>query len=182
MIVFTGVAGSGKSKQGKMLADRFGLPWLSTGEFLRMLIHGDKRKSMLEGKLLGDKEIISLVQRMFSVIDSSHEFVLDGFPRTVAQADWLLNQAKHGQLDITMVLHLKASEQTVTERLLKRGRQDDTEAAIKERFREYEEAILPILDHFKEAGVAVIDVSADKSIKEVHSEIVEAYNGKKSAH
>ncbi|MCA9342960.1 nucleoside monophosphate kinase, partial [Candidatus Saccharibacteria bacterium] len=118
MIVFTGVAGSGKSKQGKMLADKYGLPWLSTGEFLRMLIHGEKRKSMLQGKLLGDKEIIGLVQKMFSVIDSNHEFVLDGFPRTVAQADWLLNQAKHGQLEIAMILHFKKKKKTVVWRLV----------------------------------------------------------------
>lgn len=178
MIVFTGVAGSGKSKQGKKLADKYGLPWLSTGEFLRMLIHGEKRKSMLEGKLLGDKEIISLVQRMFSVIDSSHEFVLDGFPRTVAQADWLLNQAKHGQLEISMVFNLKATKETVVERLHARGRQDDTDAAIEERFREYEDAILPILEHFKQADIKVIDIDANKSIDDVHQQIISAFNGK----
>lgn len=182
MIVFTGVAGSGKSKQGKMLADKYGLPWLSTGEFLRMLIHGEKRKSMLQGKLLGDKEIIGLVQKMFSVIDSNHEFVLDGFPRTVAQADWLLNQAKHGQLEISMILHLKASKKTVIDRLHARGRQDDTDEAINERFKEYEESIIPILEHFKEGGVEVVDIDANKGIEQVHQQIVKSYNGRKSAH
>ncbi len=101
MIIFTGVAGSGKSVQGKMLADHMGLPWLSTGEFLRMLISGERRKDMLAGKLLGDNEIIALVQRIFNVVDTKHEFILDGFPRSVAQADWLLNQVKHGQLKIS---------------------------------------------------------------------------------
>ncbi len=65
-----GVAGSGKSVQGRMLADRLALPWLSTGEFLRMLVSGEKRKDMIAGKLLSDNEIITLVQRIFTIIDT----------------------------------------------------------------------------------------------------------------
>src|SRR5690606_32018242 len=126
-----------KSVQGRMLADTLGLPWLSTGEFLRMLIAGERRQQMLAGKLLDDQEIIALVQKIFGVIDIEQEFVLDGFPRTPAQADWLLSQEKHGQLDITAVIHLEASENAVQERLLSRGRPDDTKEAISERFTEY---------------------------------------------
>jgi adenylate kinase len=174
MIIFTGVAGSGKSLQGKKLADTKGLPWLSTGEFLRMLISGDRRKDMLEGKLLEDQEIIALVQRIFNVVDVKNEFVLDGFPRTVAQADWLLNQAKHGQLGITAVIHLKASEEAVKNRLLSRGRQDDTDEAIAERFKEYTDSIVPILEHFKVAGVPVYDIDGEQDVETVHKAIMTA--------
>jgi len=87
-----GVAGSGKSVQGRLLADEMALPWLSTGEFLRMLVSGERRKDMLAGRLLSDREIIKLVQKIFAMIDIHEEFILDGFPRTVSQADWLLNQ------------------------------------------------------------------------------------------
>lgn len=174
MIIFTGVAGSGKSLQGKKLADALGLPWLSTGEFLRMLISGERRKSMLEGKLLADKEIIALVQKMLSVIDSDHEFVLDGFPRTVAQADWLINQVKHGQLSLTAVIHMRADKETVRSRLLKRGRQDDTETAIAERFKEYEDSILPILEHFRREGLRVVEIEADDSVTNVHGAVLKA--------
>ena len=174
MIIFTGVAGSGKSLQGKKLADAKGLPWLSTGEFLRMLISGKKRKDMLEGKLLNDQEIIALVQRIFNVVDVKNEFVLDGFPRTLAQADWLLNQAKHGQLNITAVVHLQASEKAVKNRLLSRGRQDDTDEAIIERFREYEHSILPILENFREAGVPVYDINGEDDLEVVHLSIMTA--------
>lgn len=174
MIIFMGVAGSGKSSQGRQIADEKGLPWLSTGEFLRMLISGEPRKAMVSGKLLPDQEIISLVRKIFGVIDTDEEFVLDGFPRTVAQADWLLNQAKHGQLKITAVIHLKASEKAVEQRLLARGRQDDTAEAIRERFREYEEEMIPILQHFKDAGVRIIDVNAEQSVDDVHEEILTA--------
>ncbi len=171
MIIFTGVAGSGKSVQGKMLADFLGLPWLSTGEFLRMLISGERRKDMLAGKLIDDRDIIALVQKMFNVIDASSEFILDGFPRTVAQADWILNQSKHGQLKITAVVHLKAEREAVKKRLLKRGRQDDTETAIDERFREYKNCILPILDHFKDANIPIYEVNADQEIDLVQADI-----------
>lgn len=172
MIIFMGVAGSGKSMQGKLLADQLALPWLSTGEFLRMLISGDERRDMVAGKLLDDEEIIGLVQKIFAVVDVNKEFVLDGFPRTSGQADWLLNQVKYGQLNVTAVVHLMASEQAVEARLLGRGRQDDTREAIKERFREYEEAIKPILAHFKEAGIAIYEINGEQEPEVIHQDIM----------
>lgn len=171
MIIFMGVAGAGKSLQGRSLADENGLPWLSTGEFLRMLISGDKRKDMIAGKLLNDQQIITMLRKIFHVINTEEEFVLDGFPRTVAQADWLLGEVKHGQLNITAVVHIKASRQVVAKRLLSRGRPDDNKAAIEERFKEYENAALPILEHFRKAGIRVIDVDGDQSTKVVHDDI-----------
>jgi adenylate kinase len=139
-----------------------------------MLISGERRKDMLAGKLLQDQEIIALVQRIFNVIDINHEFVLDGFPRTVAQADWLLNQSKHGQLHITAVIHLKASEEAVRKRLLQRGRQDDTDAAIKERFSEYNQLTLPILEHFVAAGIKVVDINGEQDVEGVQADIRKA--------
>jgi len=178
MILFMGVAGAGKSVQGRMLADEFGLPWLSTGEFLRMLISGERRKDMVAGKLLGDQDIIALVQKIFSVVDVEHEFVLDGFPRSSAQADWLLNQVKHEQLDLTAIVHLKADRNVVKSRLLSRARQDDTEGAIAERFKEYEEVTLPIVNDFKQAGCQVVEVDGDQPVKAVHAAIVGALKNK----
>lgn len=172
MIVFMGVAGSGKSSQGKMLADQLALPWLSTGEFLRMMIAGQRRRDMLAGKLLSDDETISLVQKIFNVVGTDHEFILDGFPRTSAQADWLLAQAKHGQLKITAVINLQASAEVVLQRLLGRGRQDDTKAAIKERMEEFEAAVKPILGQFMVAKVPVIDINAEGTIEAIHQEII----------
>jgi adenylate kinase len=172
MIIFMGVAGSGKSLQGKLLADKLALPWLSTGEFLRMMIAGPRRKAMLEGKLLKDEEIIGLVQKVFNVVGTDEEFILDGFPRTAAQADWLLSQVKHGQLQITAVVHLQASQKVVVERLLKRGRQDDTEAAIKERFEEYEAAIKPILSQFEKANIPILAIDAERFPEAIHEEIM----------
>lgn len=169
-----GVAGSGKSVQGRKLADILGLPWLSTGEFLRMLISGQTRIDMAKGKLVEDEKIISLVQKIFSVVDTKEEFVLDGFPRTVAQADWLINQLKHGQLKVTAVIHLIASEEVVKERLLSRARHDDTEEAIEERFAEYEKAILPVITDLKESGVKIFDIDAEQTPEKVHEDILKA--------
>lgn len=174
MIIFLGVAGAGKSVQGRILADELGLPWLSTGEFLRMLISGERRKDMVAGKLLPDNEIISLVQKIFTVIDREEEFILDGFPRSVAQADWLLSQIKYGQLHATAVINLSADENVVKERLLSRGRQDDTEEAIQERFDEYRTITLPIINQLKKAGVPVIDVDGTQSVAEVNQAIKKA--------
>lgn len=174
MIIFMGVAGSGKSVQGRRLADEMGLPWLSTGEFLRMLISGERRKAMVAGKLLTDSDIIELVRKIFNLIDTNKEFILDGFPRTMAQADWLLNQVKHGQLKVSAVVHIQASENAVHERLMSRGRPDDHPEAIKERFQEYEQAIKPILEDFKAAGVRVCDINGEQSVDEVNDDIVAA--------
>lgn len=179
MIIFMGVAGSGKSIQGRQLADELGYPWLSTGEFLRMLIGGERRKDMLAGKLIEDKEIISLVRKIFNLVDSHQEFVLDGFPRTEAQADWLLSQVKHGQQHVTAVIHLGASQAAVKERLLGRGRQDDTDEAIAERFREYEQAIKPILAHFKQANIPVYEINGEQSVEAVHQDILQALQSTK---
>jgi adenylate kinase len=174
MIIFMGVAGSGKSMQGRLLADREALPWLSTGEFLRMLISGDERRDMLAGKLLNDEEIIALVQRIFNVVGVEKEFVMDGFPRTSGQADWLLNQVKYGQLEVTAVVHLIESKDVVLDRLLDRGRQDDHKQAISERFQEYEEAIKPIITQFKQADIPVYDINGEQEPEKIHSDILAA--------
>lgn len=174
MIIFMGVAGSGKSAQGRLLADRLGYPWLSTGEFLRMLIAGERRLEMLQGKLLEDPEIIELVQKIFQVVDTEHEFVMDGFPRTTGQADWLLAQRRYEQLAITAVIHLTASEDVVLSRLLARGRQDDQATAIKERFEEYQSATQPILAQLKEQGVPIFDINGEGDIESIHEAIVAA--------
>jgi adenylate kinase len=174
MIIFMGVAGSGKSVQGRMLADSLALPWLSTGEFLRMLVSGERRKDMIAGKLLSDQEIITLVQRIFTIIDPRKEFILDGFPRTTAQADWLIGQIKHGQLQATAVIHLVVSTEAVHERLIARGRPDDNIDAIAERLSEFEETAKPILEHFKLAGVPIYDIDGAQDIAKVQQDIREA--------
>ncbi len=174
MIIFMGVAGSGKSVQGRRLADELGLPWLSTGEFLRMLISGERRKAMVQGKLLDDHEIIELVQKIFTMINPKEEFILDGFPRTPEQADWLLAQVKHKQLQVSAIIHIKASQEVVAERLLSRARPDDTKEAIKQRFDEYDRAIRPIIEDMRAARIPVFEIDGEQSVEQAHDDILDA--------
>ncbi|HET7059727.1 MAG TPA: nucleoside monophosphate kinase [Candidatus Saccharimonadales bacterium] len=173
MIILMGVAGAGKSMQGRLFADEHGYAWVSTGELFRVLVTGQRRQQMLEGKLLSDEEVIKLIDKTLKqLIDTNQEFLLDGFPRTKVQADWLLDQVKSGRFDLTAIFNLKASPEVVKQRLLNRGRQDDTETAIKRRFEEYEAVTLPIIDYFKQADIAVYDIDADKDPATVHDEII----------
>lgn len=174
MIIFMGVAGAGKSVQGKLLADTEGLPWLSTGEFLRMLVSGKRRKDMVAGKLLGDHDIISLVQKIFAIVGTDQEFVLDGFPRTLPQADWLLSQVRHGQLSVTVVVNITITEDVVLNRLQSRGRPDDTAEAIARRFAEYQKLTLPILDELRESGTRVVDIPGDGDVETIHQAVMAA--------
>lgn len=178
MIILTGVAGAGKSMQGKILADEHGYAWISTGEILRVLVTGKRRQEMLQGKLLSDDEMVTILDKVFDLIDPTQEFVLDGFPRTIPQADWLLDQVHDGRFKLTAVINLSASEDVVRERLMARGRVDDTDEAIAERFREYRAVTLPILEHFKEEKIDVCDIDAAQEARLVHDEILNCISGK----
>ena len=170
MILIMGVAGAGKSVLGRRLADEFGLPWLSTGEFLRMLVTGERRREMLAGKLLDDSEMIALADKIFHMIETNEEFILDGFPRTADQAEWLYAQHKAGLIKISCILHLEASEDVVAERLLSRGRQDDTREAIAKRFAEYQAVTVPILKHYEDKGIKVNHINGENDEETVHTE------------
>lgn len=174
MIILTGVAGAGKSMQGKMFADEHGYAWISTGEILRVLVTGKRRQEMLEGNLLSDEEVTTILDTVLNLIDSEQEFVLDGFPRTVTQVNWLLDQVHKGRLKLTAVVNLDASEEVVRERLMARGRQDDTEEAIAKRFNEYRTVTLPILEYFKQEGVHVYNIDASKEPRAVHDAILKS--------
>ena len=172
MIILMGVAGAGKSMQGRLFADEHGYAWISTGDLFRVLVTGKRRQQMLEGKLLDDDEVIALIDKTLKLIDPSKEFLLDGFPRTKKQADWAMDQAKAGRFNLTAVFNLAASPEVVKDRLLKRGRQDDTEAVIKRRFAEYDAITLPILSYFRKANVPVYDIDASRDPSTVHDEIM----------
>lgn len=172
MIILTGVAGAGKSMQGKMFADEHGYAWISTGEILRVLVTGKRRQEMLEGKLLSDDEMIAILDTVLNLIDPNQEFLLDGFPRTITQTNWLLEQVEKKRFALTAVVNLDASEAVVKERLMSRGRKDDNEAAIAKRFEEYRSVTRPILEHLKQKGIAVYDIDASEPPRAVHDAIL----------
>jgi adenylate kinase len=171
MIVLMGVAGAGKSMQGHRLADEYGYAYISTGEIFRVLITGRRRNEMLEGKLLSDQEVIRVVDKVLELIDTKEQFILDGFPRTQKQVDWLLEQHAAGRFDLPVVVNLEIKEAVVRERLQKRGRMDDTDEAISRRYAEYEAVTRPILDYMTEKGVQIHTINADATPAEVHQQI-----------
>lgn len=178
MIILMGVAGAGKSMQSRLLADEYGYAWISTGEILRVLVTGRRRQEMLAGKLLSDDEMIQVMDKVLDIIDPTQEFVLDGFPRTIPQTDWLLEQVQRGRFKLTAIFHMSASEQVVLKRLRDRGRQDDSEEVIKKRFEEYHASTLPILEHFKKEGVHVYDIDAAQEVRSVHNDIMKVVRTK----
>jgi adenylate kinase len=172
MILLMGIAGAGKSMQGRILADEHGYAWISTGEILRVLVTGKRRQEMLKGNLLSDGEIIEIIDKVFDMIDTTQEFVLDGFPRTIPQADWLTNQVKKGRFELHCIINLEASNDTIIERLTSRGRQDDTPEAISRRIEEYSVVTRPILEHFREEKIPVHEVDGDRDPRVIHDEIL----------
>ena len=171
MVLLFGIAGAGKSVQGKLLADRLGFRWISTGEFLRIEVSPKRHQEMIKGKLLDDKEVITILTKLFKELDPKEEVVLDGFPRTQAQANWLLEQHRKGNIKLTAVINLIASREVVQGRLLTRSRPDDQPEAIKKRFLEFEQTTLPIVEAFKKAYIPVHDINAEETVDEVHESI-----------
>jgi adenylate kinase len=176
VIVLLGVAGAGKSTQGKLLADQKGYAWLSSGEILRVLITGTRRQEMLKGKLLSDEEMIEVFDKVFDLIDPNDEFVLDGFPRTVKQLKWIFEQEAKQRVTRIIALNLYADEKVVHDRLLKRGRVDDNEDEIAKRFEEYRKSTLPIIAELKKHKVKVFDIDASNGPEEIHKNILKIIN------
>ena len=137
-----------------------------------MYVTGVQRQRMLAGNLLEDKEIIDIVDRVLKSIPDDEEVILDGFPRTVPQAKWLCDQVDAGRFELHNVFHLVASREAVKQRLISRGRIDDVEESIEERFRQYENSTHPVLDWLRAEGVDVEDIDAERSINEIHDDLV----------
>jgi adenylate kinase len=172
MILLMGIAGSGKGTQGKRLADQQGFHLISMGEVLRMYVTGKQRKRMLAGELLDDQEIIRIVDQVLTLLLNSVEVLMDGFPRTIPQAEWLLEQVKAGRFQLDVAFHLVASRQAVKERLMKRGRIDDQEVSIEARFNEYERSTMPLLAWLSEHGVKVVNIDAERPVEAVNDDLV----------
>jgi adenylate kinase len=174
MIVLIGRAGTGKSTQGQRIAKDLNCEWVSVGNVLRANMSGELAKKMLAGEILEDNQVLPLLDAEIKRIDAKkNEFILDGSPRTMTQAKWWVEKVKSGQVKATAVIHLDASEEVSKERLLSRGRPDDHEKAIQERFNEYEKVIIPILDYLEKENLPVYHVNAERSPEVVEAEIEE---------
>lgn len=174
MIILMGIVGAGKGTQAKLLADHSGYEPISTGELLRKYATEEQHRRMLAGELLGDDEIIEMVDKVLDEVDDPGKCMLDGFPRSVRQTEWLLDQVEKGRFSLTAIIHLLVSEEVVRERMLNRGRPDDTPETITKRFQEYHTVTEPVLEYLKDRGVKVYDVDGDQEPEAVHEDVVRA--------
>jgi adenylate kinase len=167
-----GLPGSGKGTQGKMLADVNGMHLFSTGDLSRMYVTGERRQRMLAGELLDDSEVIAMLDRALKTVDDDDECLLDGFPRTIAQAEWLMDQVKSGRFTVSHVIYLIVTHEAVLSRLKTRGRLDDTESVIEARFKEYERLTQPVIEWLEARGIDVLRIDGERSTDVVHRDIV----------
>lgn len=167
-----GPAGAGKSMQGHKLADEYGFAYISTGEVFRLLITGRRRAEMLEGKLLSDAETIHVLDKVLDIIDTKEQFILDGFPRTANQVIWMLGEIAAGRFQKPVVVHLNIKEQEIRKRLSSRGRIDDTDEAITQRYQLYQEQTLPLLKQMVDAGITVHEINAVGTPLAIHNSII----------
>ncbi len=150
-IVLFGPQGSGKSTQGKELAQHLNIPYLSTGDIFRNLPEdseeGKRIKQILaEGKLVDDQTTVEIVKNKLSEQKFKDDFILDGYPRTLEQLN-----SFDPQFD--KVVYLKVPKEELIQRLLQRGRADDTLEIINTRLDHYFNQTEPLLDHFRQQGI-----------------------------
>ena len=170
MIVFLGIAGSGKTIQSKELAKRLDCPRVSVGELLRKNLSGDELDKVEHGHLIDD-QIVKQTIETYLKKHAGKQIIIDGSPRTFEQAKWLVQVNKKYNLGEMVAIHLKASKLVVKDRLLARKRVDDNEPAIHKRFDEYGNQIDDICDYLKASNIKLIDVDAELPIDDVQNQI-----------
>lgn len=173
MIVFFGPAGAGKSVQGQMLAARQGWRWLSAGQLLRDTHDIELLKEMQTGKLVTSETVNKLMGEALKRAKNIDRVILDGFPRELSQAKWLVKtQPEHERaIDLVVVLEVPRSE--LLKRIEVRGRIDDTPEAVDERLKIYRTEMYPILSYFTEENVNIAHIDGTGSVGQVHDRIME---------
>jgi len=182
-ILLLGPQGSGKGTQAKRISDAYGIPHIATGDMLRSAISaetelGRKVKPIYDsGGLVPDDLMIELIRDRLTESDTDNGFVLDGFPRTLAQAEALDPMLREIGKELTVVFALQLPEQVCIDRLTKRaqleGRVDDTPEAIAKRLELYHRETEPLIEWYRIRS-NVVTIHADRSMNEVFGEIQQA--------
>ena len=171
-LVLVGPPGAGKGTQAEVLSRKLGVPHISTGDLFRSHISnqtelGLEVQSILdEGALVPDSITNEMVRKRLAESDATDGFLLDGFPRNVAQADKLaefLSVDGHG---LDAVLEFRVDEDVVVERLLARGRTDDKEEVIRHRQQVYRNETAPLLDYYADKAITIDAVGEIDEISE----------------
>lgn len=176
-LVLVGPPGAGKGTQAEVLSQQLGIPHISTGELFRTNVGeqtpiGLKAKQYLDaGELVPDSVTNEMVRERLDADDVKQGFLLDGFPRNVAQAGVLHGILGDLGVKLDAVVEFDVAEDVVVERLLARGRADDTEDVIRRRQQIYREETAPLLDYYRGQ---VITIDAVGSVEEISERALKA--------
>jgi adenylate kinase len=176
-MMIIGPQGAGKGTQAARITAELGIPHVSTGDLFRANIAdgtelGTLAKSYMDdGKLVPDEVTQQMVADRLSRPDAQNGFLLDGFPRNTRQADWLSAELAHHHTPIHKVILLTAPDDVLIERMLDRGRADDTVEAIRQRLDIFHAETLPLVEYY---GEKVLKIDGYGTVDEVHDRIVRA--------
>jgi adenylate kinase len=185
-LVLIGPPGSGKGTQAARLTERFDAPTVAFGEVFsdhkeRGTDLGRKAAEQIDaGELVPDEIVVSMARERLNEKDVSDGFLLDGFPRTVPQAEELETMLNEKGLSLDAAIYLQVPNDVVVERLSARSetedRDDDDEETVRNRLRVFDESTTPLLDHYREKNLLVeIDGVGDE--EEVFARIEKALEG-----
>ena len=153
-MVFIGPPGAGKGTQAERLIEKYSLAHLSTGDMLRAARDAQTEvgkkadEYMSSGQLVPDEIIVAIIAERLAQPDCQGGYLLDGFPRTIAQAEALDTMLAEKNTPLDVVLELKVPEEELFTRLAGRGRADDTPDVIRQRLVAYREQTQPLLDYY----------------------------------
>jgi adenylate kinase len=179
-VLLLGPQGSGKGTQAKRISAEYGIPHVASGDILRAAIaaHGELGSRVEEiverGDLVPDELMVEIIRERLSRDDTAAGFVLDGFPRTMRQAEALDAMLRGIRHELDVVFELQVSEEVSFERLLRRareeGRTDDTPEVIRRRLELYRQQTAPLVEHYRAKGI-LVGIHAERSVNEVFAEI-----------
>ena len=158
-ILFIGPPGAGKGTQAARVAERLGVPHISTGDMFRHHVSAGTELGRLvdaimkAGEYVPDEITVEMLRERLDEPDAATGYILDGFPRTAGQVAALDGLIGADGLDTVVVFDV--DEDALVERLLGRGRADDTEDTIRTRFKVYQEQTTPLLDAYRNRGIVV---------------------------
>ncbi len=173
MVIFFGPAGAGKSVQGQILAARQGWRWLSMGQLLRDTGDIELYKTMQTGGLVPSEKTNQIIKDALDRAPDMGKIIIDGYPRRLDQAEWLIESQSDHDSSIGLVVVLEVPRSEVMHRLELRGRADDTPDAINERLMTYKKEIYPILNYFTEKGINIVHIDGTGTVGQVHDRIIE---------